>query len=118
MPPADSGKVYETVDARCDACVIKGGPEQPCMPPHYPEMDEAKTGFPCPRREWARIEHPVIFHLCQLGAHGERGHLFREMFDAYFGDEPREERQRVLRLIFRAYQDEVVAATFWPEPAK
>lgn len=95
--------------------MIQGGQEETCLPPHYPEMNEEETGHPCPRREWESPGDPQLYELMLLGASSERGHLFREMFSAYFGDEPPQERQRALRRILRAYGDEQIAGVLWPK---
>lgn len=47
-PAASSGKVYETVEGRCLACVVNGGPEEPCMAADQMEVRRRKTGRPCP----------------------------------------------------------------------
>lgn len=85
------------------------------MPPHYPEMNEELTGFPCPRREFPTPEGPALFQLCRLGARPESAHLFTALFGAYF-DGPAEDRRRALRFVFAAYGDEAVRAALWPKP--
>ena len=115
MPPGDDGRTeYKTLDARCAACVMKEGDQQPCLSPGQLAAEEAESGYPCPRREWESDDQPLAWHLARLGAHGESGHLFRLMFDVSFGESSRAEKERVLGWILRAYEDEVIAAALWP----
>lgn len=95
--------------------MIQGGKEEPCLPLHYPEMNEAETGFPCPRREWPGAEDPHIYELVMLGKIPEQAHLFRELFAATFGDETGGERRRVLLRVLRAYGDEAIRGVLWPK---
>lgn len=47
-PAASSGKVYNTVEARCFACVVNQGSEEPCLPADHMTVRQKQTGRPCP----------------------------------------------------------------------
>lgn len=43
--------VYQTLDERCAACVINGGPEERCVGESWDVAIGSKIGRPCPRVE-------------------------------------------------------------------
>src|SRR6185295_5607077 len=47
-PAAASGKKYDSVEGRCEACEIYGGSERPCISEKEIRRYEAKHGRPCP----------------------------------------------------------------------
>jgi hypothetical protein len=53
VPAAASGKEYATLDARCEACEVLGGEENPCLPRGVLRQIARNTGRPCPRVELA-----------------------------------------------------------------
>lgn len=99
------------MDKRCAACVIQGGSEPPCLPPHYLVIEEEK-GYPCPRREARNPEDWLTMQLAGLAAREWSAPIFREMVGAY--EFTPAERRVVLRRILRAYGDETIRAVFWP----
>lgn len=58
-PAAESGIKYETVDARCEACVVKGGTEAKCVSKAWEEVIGDHLGKVCPRVELMPELHPV-----------------------------------------------------------
>lgn len=115
-PAAESGQVYKTLDARCQACVVMGGQEGPCLSDGELAAIEATTGHPCPRREWPDEEGPGLFALLLLSAKAGAGHLFETYWRIRYGGEPRDFQERMLMRILMARADEEIALSLWPEP--
>jgi hypothetical protein len=111
---APSGKVYRSLDARCAACVVKGGPEKRCHPWPRGMRKTNPHGYACPRREWPDRESPDLALLTSLGAR-EHGHLFMKRWDLAFGDLPRDEQARLFDRMLAAYSDEAIASVYWPK---
>jgi hypothetical protein len=111
---APSGKKYRSLDARCAACVVKGGPEKRCHPWAREYKRQNPHGYACPRREWPDRESADLALLANLGAR-EHGHLFLKRWDLAFGDLPREEQARLFDRILAAYSDEAIQSVYWPK---
>lgn len=58
-PAAESGTVYETVDARCGACVVKGGTEAKCVSQQWEQAIGSALGRECPRVDLPVELYPV-----------------------------------------------------------
>jgi hypothetical protein len=111
---ASSGKKYGSLDARCAACVVKGGTEKRCHPWPREYKRQNPHGYACPRREWPDRESPDLALLASLGAR-ESGHLFLKRWDLAFGHLQREEQVRFFDRMLLAYGDEAIASVYWPK---
>lgn len=109
----ESGRVFKSLDERCDACVIQGGDEPPCVN-EIMLADERAGGYNCPRRERFGPDDLLCRDLAVLGAHQETAHHFRLLFDTACADRSREDRERLIRLYTRAYVDPVISAHLYP----
>ena len=58
-PAAESGTVYESVDARCGACVVKGGEEAKCVSKEWEIAIGQPLGKVCPRVDLLPELQPV-----------------------------------------------------------
>jgi len=114
MLKAPSGKKYGSLDARCAACVVKGGPEKRCHPWPKEYRKQNPHGYACPRREWPDGESPDLGLLTSLGAR-EHGHLFSKRWDLVFGDLPRDEQARLFDRMLAAHADPAIRSVYWPE---
>lgn len=114
MLKAPSGQKYGSLDARCRACVVKGGPEKRCHPWPKAYKQQNPHGYACPRREWPDRESPDLALLASLGAR-EAGHLFLKRWDLAFGDLSRDEQVRLFDRMLAAYEDEGIASVYWPK---
>jgi hypothetical protein len=110
---APSGKKYGSLDARCRACVVKGGTEKRCHP-WRGFKQKNPHGYACPRREWPDGESADLALLASLGAQ-ERGHLFLKRWELSLGHLSREEQARLFDRMLAAYNDEAISSVYWPK---
>jgi hypothetical protein len=111
-----SRKVYETVDERCAACVMYGGPEEPCLPPKVLELIRKKhPGQECPRVDLLaenRGAANVLTYLTDVDLKPLAAH----MFEAVAGDLDEDGRFDLMARLAAALHDPEVAAILHPRP--
>lgn len=112
---APSGKIYRSLDARCQACTVKGGPEKRCAKWPRQFAKENPHGYRCPRREFPDDDGPELGALAQLGSRNEMGHLFALRWALAFGSRPVTEQRRLFDRMMAAYGDTLIASVFWPK---
>jgi hypothetical protein len=116
-PAASSGTVYATVDQRCEACVIYGGHEEPCVPPVWFTQFRERLGRPCPRVE---IDPSLYLdvELLNFARHPDLRGLVSEKFRALsesLGLDA-DARDLMLSRLHAVLSDPLILARFHPGP--
>ncbi len=105
IPPAsfpdETGQVptFVSLEARCDACAVYGGPQNPCLSAGALMMFEARTKRPCPRA-FLDADNLLAWELLPLLA--SESVAFAPMFELSTADMEDEERASILRRIHYA----------------
>ena len=116
-PPGGGGKTYETVEARCAACEIHGGPENPCRSESYLERFSKRTGRICP---YVELEHANVLLMDVVGLVLDerlRGLASDHFRDVTRGLDPHE-RQRLRMRLARSLASAAVTDVLYPEQKK
>ncbi len=102
--------MYPNTEARCMACEIHDGPEEPCIPKERMDNLIATTGHPCPYRPPVSTDDGDLIRLVNIGNYTELGHLFQTHFTAAFGSRPPRRVRQCARMITAALLDSEVTA--------
>lgn len=108
---------FATVDERCGACEVFGGPEEKCISEAKSEDYLARTGRPCHRVALSSA-NAVPASILNWLLHSELQHLvsvFAASKLAMFSDE---ERVLLLSRISYALSDETVLRVLHPPPVE